>query len=188
MSPGLAPSPLPVRALRCQRRTGEGSPSSLTCAVASAASSMSSTEAAWRPQRTGGAPHSSVREATGDVRAWGTPVGGRTAAVGWASAAAVCERACDGPEKLRPENKPAKTAVTQPNAAEDSSNAFSRLEGLRGDASRKRSIVFVATHRRVTVARVAGGWRREGRKGLHWDDGACLTVVLVEACGLGVDA
>jgi hypothetical protein len=37
-----------VRAMRCQRRTGEGRASSLTCAYASAASSMPLTEAAWR--------------------------------------------------------------------------------------------------------------------------------------------
>ena len=33
-----------------------------------------------------------------------------------------------------------------------------------------------------------GGGGGRGGEGLDWDDGACLTVVLVEACGLGVDA
>lgn len=62
-------------------------------------------------------------------------MGGRTAAVGWASAAAVRERACDGSEKLRPKNKAAKTngGHSGRKLPETPTTAFSRLEGLRGE-------------------------------------------------------
>ena len=122
MSPGLTPSPLPVRAMRCQRRTGEGRASSLTCVYASAASSMPLTEAAWRREHAAHHIAASETQQAACVRTRGTPLGGRTAAVGWASAAALCERACDGSEKLRPKNKTAKTNGSH------SAESFRRLQ------------------------------------------------------------
>jgi hypothetical protein len=124
-----------VRAMRCQRRTGEGRASSLTCAYASAASSMPLTEAAWRREHA--AHHMAASETQ---RAACEHARGNT--LGWAYRCRRLGRRCCGARarmrrcgKAAPQKETAKTngGHSGRKLPGTPTTAFSRPEGLRGE-------------------------------------------------------